>query len=209
MTGGVGQMSDEMKSQGIPPMWNNYVCSADCAATEAKVRALGGTVTVPTMEVPGHGKLAFFMDPAGATFAAWESLSEAGPGLLVEGHGSLSWNELMTRDTDQARSFYGELFGWDFAPMPIEGIEYTLLKHGDKDAGGMMAMAGPQFEGVPPHWLVYFAVDDCEAIAAKAEATGGRINVPPTEIPVGKFTLLSDPQGAVFCAITLKAEPGS
>ena len=71
--GGLGQMSDEMKAQGIPPMWNSYLATVDCLATEARVKETGGTVTVPTMEVPGHGKLAFFMDPEGASFAAWQA----------------------------------------------------------------------------------------------------------------------------------------
>ncbi|MCP3914566.1 MAG: VOC family protein [bacterium] len=205
--GGVAQMADEMQAQGIPPMWNSYICTQDCAATEARVKEIGGTVTVPTMEVPGHGKLAFFLDPEGASFAAWQTTNVSGPGVMVQEPGSLSWNELMTRDSAKASKFYGELVGWDFAPMPMGDVNYTMIKNADKDAGGMMAMEGPHFEGIPAHWLVYFAVVDCDATAAKAGATGGKVNVPPTDIPVGKFSILSDPQGAVFGVITLKASP--
>ena len=202
--GGIGQMSDEMKAQGIPPMWNNYIATADCEATEAKVKEIGGTVTVPTMEIPGHGKLAFFLDPEGASIAAWQATGgDDSPGVLVNEPGSLCWTELMTRDSAKASKFYGELVGWEFASMPMGDIDYTMIKNAGKDAGGMMPMDGPQFEGVPAHWLTYFAVADCDDTAAKVLATGGKVNVPPTEIPVGKFSVMSDPQGAVFCVITL------
>ncbi|MEM7515583.1 MAG: VOC family protein [Planctomycetota bacterium] len=203
---GVGQMSDEMKEMGIPPMWNAYVCTEDCEATEAKVGELGGTVTVPTMDIPQHGKLAFFMDPGGASFAAWQVTNPESPGLLVDDHGSLSWVESMTRDKAQAQDFYSGLLGWEFSALEMPGMEhvdYSMIQAQGKDAGGMMVMEGPNFEGVPPHWLVYFAVDDCDATAREAEASGGKILVPPMDIPVGKFSMMSDPQGGTFCVITL------
>lgn len=203
--GGLGQMSDEMKAQGIPPMWNSYVSTADCAATEAKVKQLGGKVTVPTMDVPGFGKLAFFLDPEGGSFAAWQSTNSAGPGLLLGEPTGMCWNELMTRDASKAKEFYGALLGWDFAAMPMGDIEYTMLKVAGKDAGGMMPMAGPQFDGIPANWMVYFAVADCKATADKAAATGGKVHVPPTRVPVGTFAVLADPQGAVFSVITLES----
>ncbi len=202
---GLGELNDEMKSAGVPPMWNSYIATADCAATEAKVAELGGTVTVPTMEVPGNGKLAFFLDPEGASFAAWQTTNPESPGMLVQEPGSLSWNELMTRDSAKASEFYGSLVGWQFAAMPMGDVNYTMLKNDGKDAGGMMPMDGPQFEGIPAHWLVYLTVEDCADTAAMAEATGGKVNVPPMEIPVGKFSVLSDPQGAVFGVIQLSA----
>ena len=74
---------------------------------------------------------------------------------------------------------------------------YTLWKAGDKGAGGMMQMIGPQFEGVPPHWMSYVAVDDVDAAAAKAAELGGEIKVPPMDIPgIGRFAVFADPQGA-------------
>ncbi|MEM1449056.1 MAG: VOC family protein [Planctomycetota bacterium] len=199
--GGIGQMSDEMKAMGIPPMWNSYVCTEDCEATEAKVKELGGTVTVPTMEVPGKGKLAFFLDPEGASFAAWQTTSSDGQPVLVREPGGLCWNELMTRDAEKAKAFYGELTAWSAETMPMGDIDYVMLRQNGEDAAGMMPMAGPQFEGVPAHWLVYFMVEDCAATAAKVEASGGKVLVPPTQLPVGTFASYSDPQGGVFATV--------
>ena len=82
-------------------------------------------------------------------------------------------------------------------------VHHGVIKNQDKDAGGIMAMDGEQFDGVPNHWMVYFAVDDCAAAAAKVAETGGTVCVPPTEIPVGTFSVLIDPQGCTFSVITL------
>ena len=199
--GGMGQMDDAMKSQGVPPCWNVYVCVEDCEAAEAKAKELGANVIVPTMDVPGHGKLCFFFDPAGACCAMWQNTAEGGPGVLVDEHGGRSWIELMTKDVSAAKEFYGALFGWTYADMPMGEVTYTMIKCGEIDAGGMMALEGPQMEGVPPHWMTYFAVDDCDGVAAKVAESGGQVRVPPTEIPVGKFSVLADPHGGGFSVI--------
>jgi predicted enzyme related to lactoylglutathione lyase len=202
-----GQLTDEMKAAGVPPMWNSYVNVDDCAAMEKKAAALGANITVPTMDVPGHGKLCFMLDPAGASIAMWETTENDGVGVFVGEHGGLSWNELMCRDAAASREFYGQLFGWEYEDMPMDGVDYTLVKAHGEQAGGMMPMTGEMWEGVPEHWMVYFAVDDCDAFAAKASETGGTVCVPPTEIPVGKFAVLNDPQGGTFSVIQMAEAP--
>jgi predicted enzyme related to lactoylglutathione lyase len=58
--------------------------------------------------------------------------------------------------------------------------------------------------GMKPNWTPYFAVDDCDAAAKSAQAAGGSVHMPPTEIPnVGRISLLADPQGASFYVIRL------
>jgi len=205
--GGLGQASEEMMAQGIPPMWNCYIATADCEATEAKAKALGATVTVPTMEVPGHGKLAFFMDPEGASIAVWQNLNPDGPGMLVGDPGGMCWTELMTRDTAKATEFYSDFVGWTCSEMPMGDFNYTMANVGDKMAAGMMPMIGEQYEGVPAHWMVYFSVSDCDATVTKAEQTGAQVHVPPMDIPVGRFSMLTDPQGAAFAVISLAGQP--
>lgn len=206
--GGIGQMSDEMKSQGVPPTWNSYVATEDCAATEARVKELGGKVAVPTMEVPGFGKLAVFMDHEGASLSAWQALG-GDTKMLVNEPTGFCWNELMCRDTAKARKYYGELFGWKYNPMPMDGVDYRVIQNDGKDVGGMMSMADAgQPEGVPAHWLTYFAVADCKDATARIEKKGGVVRVPPMHIEVGEFSMVCDPQGATFCTITLDEWPG-
>lgn len=51
----------------------------------------------------------------------------------------------------------------------------------------------------PAHWLIYFAVEDRDATAAKAQSLGAQCCVAPTDIRgVGGFAVLADSQGTVF-----------
>ncbi len=123
-------------------------------------------------------------------------------------HGAFSWCELLTTDVANAKRFYGKLFGWTLEPAPLPGVEYTLVKYGGQQMGGIMAMP-PKCEGVPPHWGVYVTVDDVDATAKLAEDMGGKVCVPPTDIPeVGRFCVLEDPQGAAINVITYKKNEG-
>ena len=57
---------------------------------------------------------------------------------------------------------------------------------------------------VPAHWLAYFAVADIEASTAKAKSLGAMAMVEAMEAgDVGRFSVLGDPQGAVFAIIQL------
>jgi len=52
---------------------------------------------------------------------------------------------------------------------------------------------------VPPNWLPYFQVTDVDATANKAKDLGAMLFVPPADIPnTGRFSVIRDPQGAVF-----------
>ena len=200
---GAGQMSDEMKQAGVPPMWNDYVSVADAAATEAKARELGATISVPTMKVMDVGRLCFFSDPEGVNIAVWEPQEHHGAQLVNE-PGSFAWNERVTRDVEAIKRFYGQLFGWTFEAQPMPDVVYHTIKLGQRDNGGIMPMIGSQWEGIPPHWMTYFAVEDANAAAARVDETGGKVLVPPTDIPqVGRFAVVSDPQGAMFTVIKL------
>ena len=103
----------------------------------------------------------------------------------------------------KAKDFYCKVLGWTFNTTPMGDFEYTVLKVGERDNGGIMPMAGPMWEGVPAHWMVYFAVADTDAICKKIEELGGKVCVPPTDIPVGRFAVVNDPQGAMFSVIKL------
>ena len=114
-------------------------------------------------------------------------------------HGAFSWNELTTSDTKAALGFYTKLFGWDTEVMHMGAMDYTIVKAGGEMVGGVMA-APP---GAPTAWTAYVTVDNIDETARLAESLGGKICVPPTDIPeVGRFAVITDPQGAVIAAIT-------
>ncbi|MDY0166419.1 MAG: VOC family protein [Thermoguttaceae bacterium] len=110
----------------------------------------------------------------------------------------------MTADVEVAKAFYTKLFGWTTDDMQVEGMTYTVITAGDKEVGGMMPTP-PEAQGIPPTWGAYVTVDDVDATAQTAEQLGGRLLVPPTDIPgVGRFCVIQDPQGATLNAITYK-----
>jgi predicted enzyme related to lactoylglutathione lyase len=122
-------------------------------------------------------------------------------------HGHFYWNELMTRDVEGAKSFYGTTVGWQFDGMPMEGDTYWVCKDGDQAVGGIMDMNRPDFEGIPPHWFAYLAVDDVDARVERAKAAGAELLRPMFEVPgVGRIAILKDPTGAVLGWITPTAQ---
>jgi uncharacterized protein len=117
-------------------------------------------------------------------------------------HGRFSWNELLTTDPEGAKSFYAQLFGWTSQDWPMSDFNYSIVKAGDLDVGGIMQIPS-HAKGVPPTWGAYVTVNDVDATAAEAEKLGGKVCIPPTDIPtVGRFTVIQDPQGAMISAIT-------
>jgi len=121
-------------------------------------------------------------------------------------HGRFSWNELMTTDVEGAKVFYAKLFGWQYEAFPMDEKTYHVIRSGDDETGGIMEMPPPA-EGHPPAWGAYVTVDDVDETARRAEELGGKIHLPPTDIPkVGRFAVIQDPQGAFISIITYKME---
>ena len=113
-------------------------------------------------------------------------------------HGRPCWYELGTSDLDAAAGFYGRILKWNIVDSGMDGFDYRLARSDDDMVAGMMSNAGQQ-DDPPPNWLIYFAVDDCDATAAKASAAGGRVLRQPQDIPgTGRYAVVADPQGAVF-----------
>ncbi|HEY2766376.1 MAG TPA: VOC family protein [Pseudonocardiaceae bacterium] len=184
------------------PYWTTYVSVSDADAMAKGVRAAGGQVHLDPMDVLDAGRMAMFADSTGAPFAVWQPRAHTGAGLVNE-PGAMCWNELATRDAPGAKSFYQAALGWTATDQEMGPVTYTEWKLGDRTIAGMMPMDDTWPPEVPAHWMVYFAVDDTDAAAARAEELGGTISVPPTDIPPGRFAVLNDPHGAVFSVIKL------
>lgn len=120
--------------------------------------------------------------------------------LNPTGVGTFCWTELGTRDVETAKKFYGELIGWQIEDQSMGDSTYSFIKTASGDQiGGMYKMEGPQFEGVPPHWLPFIFVTNVDASAQKCVELGGEIKMPPTDIPGhGRFCIIADPTGAVI-----------
>jgi uncharacterized protein len=124
-------------------------------------------------------------------------------------HGAHIWYELVTTEPDAAAAFYGEVVGWKVRNSDTPGMDYRLLVAGDTEVAGLMAMP-PEADGAPPGWLGYIGVDDVDAAVQRITAAGGQVHVPATDIPgIGRFSMVGDPQGAVFYVMTPSSEDES
>lgn len=188
-----------------PPYWTTYISVADADAALTKIKDAGGQVLVEPFDVFDSGRMAVFMDPAGAVFSIWQPLKHIGS-VLVNEPGTLMWNELTTREPDKALAFYPEVFGWVGEDDPNATSAYTQWMLDSAAIGGMIVMDDKWPSEVPSHWMVYFNVENVEQSAAKVIELGGSVIVPPFPAGPGICAVVQDPQGASFSLIEVTAQ---
>ncbi len=115
--------------------------------------------------------------------------------------GNFTWFDLMTRDKNASRTFFTELFGWTVNEVPMGPMgTYDMLMNGENAFGGIVPMDEP---GRPSHWMAYIGTDSVDNAVERITKMGGEVAVPATDIPnVGRFSVVSDAQGAWFSVFT-------
>ncbi|HEY0146087.1 MAG TPA: VOC family protein [Methylovirgula sp.] len=110
------------------------------------------------------------------------------------------WYELMTSKAFAAETFYHDVVGWSARDAGMTNFKYTLLSVGETPVAGLVQCPPDVPPGQSkPRWLGYIGVEDVDAKVASAEKLGAKVLHAPTDIPdVGRFAVLSDPQGACF-----------
>ena len=193
-------------ANGLPPFghdhpWNQDLTRRLCRADR------------PGCGLPHHSD-------EGAAFCVWQPHNHKGAQVVNE-HGSLNFNTLLTRDPDAAEAFYGAVFGWRRLTIPA-GVMWTLPGYGDhleEATPGlreqMAQMGAPEgfidvvaaltpvaADGAEPaaQWSVTFAVNDVAATAAKVRELGGEVVSGPLDAPWARLAMINDPQGAGFIA---------
>jgi len=189
-------MDQEMRDRGVPPHWMLYIATADADQAAAKAGQAGGKVLAEPFEVMNFGRMAVMQDPTGANFSVWEPKAHHGTGVK-DVPGTLCWADLSTPDQDRAVKFYSEVFGWEIE-AGTDGSGYLHIKNADQHIGGIPP-AERHNPHAPPHWMLYFLVDNCDASAQKAKELGGHLLMEPTTMEkVGRIAIVADPQHAVF-----------
>jgi predicted enzyme related to lactoylglutathione lyase len=193
-TGGCYTLRPDMLAEGVPPHWLLYVSVTDADETAGRISSGGGKIMAGPFDVMEFGRMVVFDDPTAAGIAIWQPKLHQGTG--IEGvPGTLCWADLITSDAARAAEFYQSTFGWQTDPGTSG---YLHIKNGDQFIGGIPP-AGHRPPGVPPHWLAYFLVEECDASTAKARDAGARVYVEPMTMEgVGRWSVVADPQGAVF-----------
>jgi uncharacterized protein len=116
--------------------------------------------------------------------------------------GTLCWVDLGTTDVEGAKSFYGELFGWEFEDLP----GYTVCRLDGKYVAGLHEHS----EEVGSHWSSYISVQDVEAAAAAARELGATVTVEPSEVTgAARISMIREPSGAEVCLWQQAGLPGA
>lgn len=111
--------------------------------------------------------------------------------------GTPCWASLMAHRADQARSFYGALFGWEFEHDAGQLGGYTLAV---LDGQRVAAIGdGPAEPHRPVAWTTMLASDDADETADLVRECGGTVGVGPLNADGdGRLAIAVDPSGAVF-----------
>ncbi|MBT8224898.1 MAG: VOC family protein [Dactylosporangium sp.] len=202
-----GLMPWQSQMGDIPPHWALYLSTAQTDETAQAITASGGRIMVEPMDVPGSGRMAFGADPAGAAFGVWQPEGHLGF-ASTGGLGAFAWAELNTRESAAADRFYHGLFGYEQRQIGQGDFDYTVWSLAGKEICGRMLMP-PEMGDVPPHWMIYFGVDDTDAAIVRVTEAGGALRYPPHDSPYGRLAGVSDPEGAAFCIVGLTPNTAS
>ncbi len=126
--------------------------------------------------------------------------------------GTFCWVDLATTDPAGAKTFYGELFGWEAEDTPAgEAGTYTMLRLDGDEVGGLYELdAGRREMGTPSHWFHYVSVEDADATAARASELGGTVYGEAFDVlDSGRMAIIQDPTGAVLAAWQPRAHAGA
>jgi predicted enzyme related to lactoylglutathione lyase len=201
--GAMYQLDSSQPEPKVGPGWLPYVAVKSADESARLIAAAGGTLLVPPFDVMESGRMALFDDSEGARLAIWEPRQHGGADIVRE-VGTVCWNELAARNAERARRFYSSALGWkpELKSLgPAGDYTYWGVRGEPKSFAGMLEMSA-EWGDIPPSWMTYIKVGDCDEIAAAARSAGGKVMMGPFEAPgVGRVAMLEDPTGGRFSVI--------
>lgn len=204
----------------IDPSWDVYLAVDDLDERLERARTGGARIVIEPTDIPGQGRFAGIIDPAGAYVGLWQDQGFAGYTFSAR-PGTPVWFELMSMDYGVSTAFYAEVFDFEVTPMEDEGEEDRGMADGGMTDGGMeggpdadmryatnapqerasagICEAGAWFpDGTASFWRVYFAVEDADATITRITDLGGKLLDGPMDSPFGRVATVADPAGATF-----------
>ena len=129
------------------------------------------------------------------------SVSAAGP----TEQGRFVWHDLMARDVNAAKRFYGELLGWRFEDTKRNDRPYALARVASDPVAGIVDVSA--IADAAPQWISFMSVDDVDRSVALAQSEGGKVLLDPREVPsIARAAVIADPQGAPLGLAQLRRE---
>ena len=176
--------------------WLPYVSVSDVDASVAQATAAGATVLVSARDV-NLGRVAVIEDKEKAVLGLARShIGDPDDATTAPGPGRVVWTELLANDPAFASQFYQRVIGVTAHTIERHGGPYTLLSERGTDRAGILM--NPQ-DNAAPVWLTYIGVEDPVSAAARVEALGGKVILPPSpQLRDGTMAVVTDPTGALF-----------
>jgi uncharacterized protein len=116
--------------------------------------------------------------------------------------GKFVWFEHLSSDAKKAQAFYGEVLGWKVRQFPMGAFTYDMIMTGETLDTMIGGYAPPTTDRRSAHWISYVSVEDVDATANAAIASGGKVVQAPHDAPgVGRMARIADPQGAELCLL--------
>lgn len=192
------------------PAWTVYFASRDAVATATRIQQSGGRILTGPAQAGEAGTALTAADPEGALFGVWQAGTLPGFELMLA-PGSYCWAEVYARDAVLVDPFYESVFPYD--TRRSEGSTASGYKVWHLDAAGERGVAGRLRMGpghpadMPSHFLVCFAVHDCDSAVRAIRELGGRVTEGPTDASFGRYAVAVDNQGADFAVIDRGTRP--
>jgi predicted enzyme related to lactoylglutathione lyase len=176
--------------------WLPYMSVKDVDTSVAQATAAGAIVLVSPRDV-SLGRVAVIEDREKAVLGLARSrIGDPDDTTTAPAPGRVVWTELLANDPASASQFYQTVIGVSAHTIERHGGPYTLLSAGGIDRAGILK--NPSDEAAPV-WLTYFGVQDVASAAARVEALGGKVILPPSpQLRDGNMAVVTDPTGALF-----------
>lgn len=124
--------------------------------------------------------------------------------------GTIVWNELQSTHKEDIKNIWADMLGYEWQSHALHGkINYDIASHNDKNSYGLVDLpkAVKNVGGGSFH-LYSFAVESLEESKKKAISLGAKVIVEEISLEaIGRWAILTDPLGAVFSLMEIKAEP--
>jgi uncharacterized protein len=118
--------------------------------------------------------------------------------------GRFVWHDLLSKDVNAAKRFYGGLLGWEFENITRNNRPYVIARTSAGPVGGIVDVSSLPDAGA--QWLSFVSVDDVDKTVALVQSSGGKTLVEPTNLPLARAAVVTDPQGAPLGLAQLRRE---
>lgn len=162
---GIGEQSDGRGN------WVTYFSTSDIERTIERVKANGGQVFFPPMQVMDVGWMALVMDPTGAVHGLWQPITFPGFEVVYEPNAP-GWFDHVSEDTHSAAKYYENILSNGIEADPQEGM--TILRRGEQWFASLTRLDSADKSA---QWTPVFVVDSLERIRTRVRELGGKVVV--------------------------------